>query len=758
MQNITPMATIGEIRVAEIREESDFDNLRTEWESLLHSSGSDTVFLSWEWVSVWWSTYGVKGGLRILAAFDNSQVLRGIAPLRCGTARKYGQPVRALSFIGDGSNDSEYLDFIVEKGFERPVVKAFCAYLSPLLEKGTVLLLNEMPQTSPILHCLREETEGIGLHLTERDMPCGTAQLPDSWEVYLSSLRPRFRTKVRSSLRNLESQSEIRFGFCNHPGDVDRVLCALFDLHTRRWAQDGKPGVFRWQAKQDFYRHLSSRLLDRGWLRFSWLEWNGKILACQYGFAYHGTYFHLQEGYEPASEHWNLGIGLRAWSIREFLREGLRQYDFLGGIKRHKADWGAQVKQSKNLVVAHVTARNCLYCCGPVWEANARALAKSALPNSIVSAVQTYLKASTPASASDGSNTRLGRMQTSLRRGIAVSYYRSGVAVLTRQLRNRYRVSLSRQRIPYLSIVRKTNASARILYYHRVNDENDPFFPATPTRLFEQEMRFIARHYKVVSLGSLLNSLSCADPEDVIAITFDDGYGDNYYNALPVLQRYGLPATIFLTTGSIDSGDPLWFEQLAHAVKTTNKDYLDVEIGIPRRFWMRTMAERLHANDRLFALLRTLDESARREWLYRIFSRLAPTDGDARRKRMLTWEQIRSMHAGGIDFGGHTVTHPFLSKLTADQAFWEVSECKRRIECELQSAVQHFAYPNGREQDFNDCSKNALRRAGYRAAVTTIWGINGAATDPMELRRGQPWEHDAALFACKLDWYQLLGT
>jgi long-subunit fatty acid transport protein len=95
--------------------------------------------------------------------------------------------------------------------------------------------------------------------------------------------------------------------------------------------------------------------------------------------------------------------------------------------------------------------------------------------------------------------------------------------------------------------------------------------------------------------------------------------------------------------------------------------------------------------------------------------------------------------------------------MTSEQLSWEVAECKRRIEAELQLPVSHFAYPNGREEDFGSSNKDLIRRAGYRAAVTTIWGTNYASTDPMELRRGGPWEPSAAQFAYKLDWYQLVN-
>jgi peptidoglycan/xylan/chitin deacetylase (PgdA/CDA1 family) len=112
------------------------------------------------------------------------------------------------------------------------------------------------------------------------------------------------------------------------------------------------------------------------------------------------------------------------------------------------------------------------------------------------------------------------------------------------------------------------------------------------------------------------------------------------------------------------------------------------------------------------------------------------------------------MKAQGIDFGGHTVTHPFVSRLTAEEADWEIAECKKRIEQEIQSPVNHFAYPSGRECDFAPSSKAAVQAAGYRSAVSTVWGVNSPSTDPFELRRGNPWETSAAMFAAKLDCYE----
>jgi peptidoglycan/xylan/chitin deacetylase (PgdA/CDA1 family) len=347
-------------------------------------------------------------------------------------------------------------------------------------------------------------------------------------------------------------------------------------------------------------------------------------------------------------------------------------------------------------------------------------------------------------------------MNEALRRSLASCYFHSSTSALVRQLRNKYTLSVSNGAWSGYALRKREQPSARILYYHRVNDDNDPFFPAISTALFEAEMKFLRKNYQVVSLTELLQRLEGKASEPVLAITFDDGYRDNYRYAFPILKRYGLPATIFLTTGSMDSGEPLWFEQLALAVMKTSREFVDLDTA--GRIWLRTPAERLKGNAQIFSVLRGLVDSGRRQLLATVLGQLAVTDYAERRRKMLTWDEARLMSTQGITFGGHTVNHPFLSRLPSDGFRWEVSECKRRVEDELQLPADYFAYPNGKVEDFGFSNKALIREAGYRAAVTTIWGVNNSSTDRFELRRGGPWEENPAMFAYKLDWYQLTNT
>jgi peptidoglycan/xylan/chitin deacetylase (PgdA/CDA1 family) len=338
-----------------------------------------------------------------------------------------------------------------------------------------------------------------------------------------------------------------------------------------------------------------------------------------------------------------------------------------------------------------------------------------------------------------------------VQKALASCYFHTPLPSLVKPVRERYGITKSLEsRWPKLE--KRNGPSARILYFHRINDDRDPFFPAMSTRLFEREMQFLARYYKVVSLDQLVDHLDRNDPGTPLTITFDDGYQDNFTHAFPILQRYGLPATIFLTTGSIDTREPLWFEQLSLALKKTAREYLELDT---LRYPIRTPDERLWCNHQIQNFLRSLPDLDRRRSLAQILRFLAIEGDEERRGKMLTWDQIRYMHSLGIDFGGHTISHPFLSRTTEEEASREISGCKIRIEEELQHPVRYFAYPNGHEPDVSESNHKLVRRAGYRAAVTTTWGMNDSRTDRMELKRGGPWETSPALFAYKLDWYQL---
>lgn len=303
---------------------------------------------------------------------------------------------------------------------------------------------------------------------------------------------------------------------------------------------------------------------------------------------------------------------------------------------------------------------------------------------------------------------------------------------------------------------RRRGRNVQILTYHRVNDDRDPFFPATSVETFSRQMEYLASHYQVYSLEEIVQRLKARDvPEKALVVTFDDGYRDNYTNAFPILKRFSIPATVFLATDSIGTGKVLWHDRVFSAFRETQETTLSEyhpDVGVRP---LRTLADKLRALWSVIRMLRKVDDVTREELIQRLITRLHVEDRCDDHTLMLDWQEVRTMYQHGISFGAHTASHPILSRLPQARVREEIQKSTAAIESQLGQRPQTFAYPNGLRDDFNESVKLALQEAGYQCAVTSLFGTNGPDQDLFELRRGQPWEEHLPTFAVKLSWYRM---
>lgn len=305
---------------------------------------------------------------------------------------------------------------------------------------------------------------------------------------------------------------------------------------------------------------------------------------------------------------------------------------------------------------------------------------------------------------------------------------------------------------------RLAHARARvpILAFHRINDDGDPFLPSLPTAVFAARMAHIARHYRVLPLEELAERLEKGRaPRNALALTFDDGYRDNLTHAAPILNRLGLPATVFLVTGHVGTPRALWFDWVAMAFRTAITRRVELNDG--RALPLHTLDERLQALDAALAHLKRLPDEERRTECERLVAALRPR-ADRPKRLMLSWDEVDALRGLGVSIGAHTVTHPILSRLTPERAWEEISGSKAAIERATGGAVRAFAYPNGGPDDYDPDITRMVRQAGFSCAVTTRRGLNDADTPVLELRRGGPWEHHLPTFALKLAYYGATGA
>jgi peptidoglycan/xylan/chitin deacetylase (PgdA/CDA1 family) len=264
-------------------------------------------------------------------------------------------------------------------------------------------------------------------------------------------------------------------------------------------------------------------------------------------------------------------------------------------------------------------------------------------------------------------------------------------------------------------------------------------------------MTYLRKHYRVVSLDEVLREMSEPNGTDPgVAVTFDDGYADLYQHAFPVLRRYAIPATIFLTVGAIETGEIAWYDRVFVAFQVASGTELALPTNPPHIVTLGTPEERLRAAIDFISLMRELPAAERRASCAKLES-MVVLPRKSTENRMLNWMQIRQMQTAGISFGAHTMTHPVVSRLTEEELYWELGQSKRILEERLQRPILDFAFPFGKNDECGDASASCLARLGFRSAVTTIEGLNRPTTNPFDLRRVSFCEERSiAMFALRL--------
>lgn len=276
-----------------------------------------------------------------------------------------------------------------------------------------------------------------------------------------------------------------------------------------------------------------------------------------------------------------------------------------------------------------------------------------------------------------------------------------------------------------------------ILLYHRVLDETDEerhyvqpgLFVSRP--VFEKQISFLSRKYNLLSLKELAELLKNkqSPPPKSIAITFDDGWHDNYINAYPILNKYSVPATIFLTTNYIDTDNMFWFTEVSMILakgKIASKKMVELlkrakeyntNISPPQHFGSEENESDIIDSDKVIEKLKQFDHKLVREIITELIEESGLSPEILRRKmHMLSWDEVLKMSRNKIDFGSHGCSHNILTNINMDDVKQELLESKISIEEKLSENITIFSYPNG---SFNSKIKIMVEKAGYSCAVVT---------------------------------------
>lgn len=272
-----------------------------------------------------------------------------------------------------------------------------------------------------------------------------------------------------------------------------------------------------------------------------------------------------------------------------------------------------------------------------------------------------------------------------------------------------------------------------MLRYHSVNDDKDwkreymqASLVVTP-ELFDRQVAFLAKRYRVVSVGTMTEQMLTrggVDPGSV-AITFDDGYEDNYRCAFPILRKHGVTAAFYVTTGTVADARVLWPVGLRRAIRSCERPSVSLSFLGERSIDLSTDERREATIKMITGIGKRCKVDELRDVLDEVYRETGFSPEEALRPRriMMNWDEIREMHAAGMTIGAHTHAHYNLPSLDTSDVAQEVVSSRRAIEEEIQAPVAHFAYPNGRTDLHCDARvAKIISVAGFKSAVTSLAG------------------------------------
>jgi peptidoglycan/xylan/chitin deacetylase (PgdA/CDA1 family) len=283
-----------------------------------------------------------------------------------------------------------------------------------------------------------------------------------------------------------------------------------------------------------------------------------------------------------------------------------------------------------------------------------------------------------------------------------------------------------------------------ILLYRRVIARPDPLFPAAiDAHCFAQHLRLLRRWCRVLPLEQAVRRLKERSlPARAACITFDGGYAEHADVALPLLQRFGLPATFFVATGFLDGGYS-WSDAVIELVRNAPGPRLNLARCGLGAYDIGCALRRRAVIDLLLGALGTLPPVERLARVHAMAPRTTPT--------MLSSDQLIALHRAGMAIGGHTVNQHALASLSNAEARAEIGNGRARLEEIVQAPVRLFSYPHGIPGcDFEKRHANMLRSAGFDAAVSAAGGAACADCDPYELPRLAPWARNGGAFLLRI--------
>lgn len=340
------------MRVTRLDFSLNLNSLTERWNDLLSRSGQHNIFLTLEWLSLWWSLEGAGCSLYLLSVEDSAGELVGAAPLMVKEERWLGKvPIREIAFLGSGRACSDHLDFLARSGLETEVAVSIGRYLREHQSEWDVLHLTGLRENSATPAALMDYLGREYRWEEQSATPCPYLPIMGTWDAFLRTKGAKFRKKLRYERRVFDEKLKGQFRACETAEEVSQTLGRMSQLNAARWRKSASGSAFADRRFAGFHEKVALGFLTRGWLRLTRLDVGGEIGAVLYAFAYGGKIFFYNSAFDPRWARYSPGSVLLGCCVEKAFDEGVEEFDFLRGSSAYKQDWTSLMRYDRSVLV-----------------------------------------------------------------------------------------------------------------------------------------------------------------------------------------------------------------------------------------------------------------------------------------------------------------------------------------------------------------------------------------------------------------------
>ena len=331
----------SKLQVEIVTEDADFHALEGTWNSLLARSGTNTIFLTFEWLSTWWKHFGHRHDLLVLVVRRAGEVV-ALFP----SMITHREGFRQLGMIGNKISD--YKDFIIDDGEDREEVIRKIFQALDGIRSWDYLLLNGYSRDSVNYLPLRAALSGFAPRRSAWIDAASSPYVPmeGDWNRYFAGLKKSFRDDITRAQRRMEKRAASH-SYSENIDDrfIDDIVDDIITLNAKKYLDGkGRHSVFDDPVTRAFYKEFANVAYPLGWLRIPVLTIDGEIAARFLDFQYDNKYYGVVAAYNSGYSSYSPGRLLLIHQLRRCFEDGVREFDLLGGTESYKFSYNPRIR------------------------------------------------------------------------------------------------------------------------------------------------------------------------------------------------------------------------------------------------------------------------------------------------------------------------------------------------------------------------------------------------------------------------------